>query len=52
MKSELSEDIKARDKKDLTRKIAPLKKAEDAIIVDSTGMSLEEEAETVISYIK
>jgi len=52
VKSELSEDIKARDKKDLTRKIAPLKKAEDAIIVDSTGMSLEEEAETVISYIK
>ncbi len=52
VKSELSEDIKVRDKKDLTRKIAPLKKAEDAIIVDSTGMSLEEEAETVISYIK
>jgi len=52
VKSELSEDIKVRDKKDLTRKIAPLKKAEDAIIVDSTGMSLEKEVDTVISYIK
>ncbi|MBU0478578.1 (d)CMP kinase [bacterium] len=52
VESELSKDIKMRDKKDLTRKIAPLIKAEDAIVIDSTGMSLEEEAETVISYIK
>ncbi|MFH1904468.1 MAG: (d)CMP kinase [bacterium] len=52
VESELSKDIKMRDKKDLTRKIAPLRKAEDAIVIDSTGMSLEEEAETVISYIK
>ena len=52
VKSGLSKDIKMRDKRDLTRKIAPLKKANDAIVVDSTGMSLEEEAKTVISYIK
>ncbi len=50
--SGLSKDIEMRDKKDLTRKIAPLRKAKDAIVIDSTGMSLEEEAETVISYIK
>jgi len=49
---ELSRDIRTRDKKDLTRKIAPLRKTEDAIVVDSTGMSLEEQADTVISYIK
>ena len=52
VESELSRDIRIRDKKDLTRKIAPLRKTEDAIVIDSTGMSLEEEAETVISYIK
>jgi len=52
VESGLSKDIKMRDKRDLTRKIAPLKKANDAIVVDSTGMSLEEEAKTVISYIK
>ena len=52
VESGLSKDIKMRDKKDLTRRIAPLRKAEDAIVIDSTGMSLEEEAETVISYIK
>ena len=52
VESGLSKDIKTRDKKDLTRKIAPLRKARDAIVIDSTGMSLEEETETVISYIK
>lgn len=52
VESGLSKDIKMRDKRDLTRKIAPLRKANDAIVVDSTGMSLEEEAKTVISYIK
>jgi len=52
VESELSRDIRTRDKKDLTRKIAPLRKTEDAIVVDSTGMSLEEQADTVISYIK
>ena len=52
VESGLSKDIKIRDKRDLTRKIAPLRKANDAIVVDSTGMSLEEEAKTVISYIK
>ena len=52
VESGLSKDIKIRDKKDLTRKIAPLRKARDAIVIDSTGMSLEEETETVISYIK
>ena len=52
VESELSKDIKMRDKKDLTRKIAPLRKAKDAIVIDSTGMSLEEEVNTVISYIK
>jgi len=51
VESELSRDIRTRDKKDLTRKIAPLRKTEDAIVVDSTGMSLKEEVDTVISYI-
>ncbi|MCK5595403.1 (d)CMP kinase [bacterium] len=50
--SGLSKDIKIRDEKDFTRKIAPLRKAKYAIVIDSTGMSLEEEAATVISYIK
>jgi cytidylate kinase len=34
--------VKNRDKIDSTREISPLKKAEDAILVDSTNMTIEE----------
>ena len=40
--------IKDRDKRDSTREIAPLKKAEDAIYIDSSNMSIEE----VVNEIK
>ena len=36
------EDIKKRDHNDMTRKLNPLKKADDAIELDTTGMSIEE----------
>ena len=39
---EVLEDIKKRDKRDKTRKISPLKVAEDAIVIDGTNMSIEE----------
>ncbi len=54
MESELEkikQDIKERDNKDFTREIAPLKKAEDAIPVNTTGMTIEEVIEKVISII-
>jgi cytidylate kinase len=35
------EDIKARDDRDMNRTVAPLKPAEDAIIIDSTSMSID-----------
>lgn len=37
----LVEDIKARDERDRTRAVSPLKPAEDSVRVDSTGMSIE-----------
>ena len=40
--SRLSEDIRKRDEQDRTRAVAPLKPAEDAHILDSTEMSIEE----------
>ncbi len=40
-------DMKARDHNDTTRDVTPLRKAEDAIEVDTTNMSIEE----VIEYI-
>lgn len=49
---EVYESIKARDYKDRNRIISPLKQAEDAILVDTTGKSLEENIEQVKNIIK
>lgn len=35
-------DIIERDKRDMTREISPLRKAEDAVSIDTTGLTLEE----------
>lgn len=44
-------DIIKRDREDSTRKIAPLKQAEDAVLLDTTDMTLEEATETIIGMI-
>ena len=49
---EVLEKIKERDKRDSTREIAPLKKAEDAIYVDSTNLNIDQVVEEVINIIK
>jgi len=50
------EDIKAdileRDKRDMNRKISPLKQAEDAVLLDSSEMKIEEVAEGIIKIYK
>ena len=45
---QIREDIILRDKQDMEREIAPLKKAEDAVLVDSSDMTVEEVIEAVI----
>ena len=45
------EEIKARDFKDSTRDIAPLRQASDAILIDSTSMSFEEVCNEIIRLI-
>lgn len=45
-------DINLRDKNDSSRKTAPLRPAEDAVIIDTTGNSLEKSFEIVTSVIK
>ncbi|MCR5232247.1 MAG: (d)CMP kinase [Acholeplasmatales bacterium] len=47
----LLEEIKIRDFKDSTRKIAPLKQAEDAILIDTTNMTMDEVTNTIIEKI-
>lgn len=49
---EVESDLQNRDSIDSTREIAPLKKAEDAIYIDTTNISIEEVAEKVLSYIR
>lgn len=39
---EIERDIIARDKQDMEREIAPLKQAEDALLLDSSDMTIEE----------
>ena len=48
---EILENIKFRDNNDKTSDIAPLKKAYDAIVVDSTNMSIDEVVETILKII-
>ena len=47
---EIEKDIEERDYRDMTRKVAPLKKAEDAILVDSSDMTLKEVVNTISRY--
>ncbi len=48
---EIIQDIIKRDKIDSNREFAPLVKAEDAIEIDTTGKTIDEVVETVISKI-
>lgn len=46
------EDLKKRDYQDSHREIAPLKPAEDSVVFNTTGNTLEESVEKVIDIIK
>lgn len=47
--SQIEKDIVERDKRDMNREISPLCKAEDAVLVDSSNMTIEEVVEKIIS---
>lgn len=49
---EIEKDIAARDYKDSHRKISPLKKADDAIEIDTTSMTIDEVVAEILSKIK
>lgn len=46
--SDIERDIIERDHQDMTREIAPLMQAEDAVLLDSSDMTIEEVVEAVI----
>ena len=45
---EIERDIIARDEQDMNREIAPLKQAEDAVLVDSSNMTIEQVVDEII----
>ena len=45
-------DVKARDERDATRKDAPMKPAEDAYILDTSWMGIEDVFEKAVAIIE
>lgn len=45
-------DIMVRDEQDMSREISPLKKAEDAVLLDGSHMSIQEVSDEIIRLIK
>lgn len=50
--NQVKENLIERDRIDSEREIAPLKKAEDAIVIDNTLLTKEETIDLILSYIK
>ncbi len=48
---EILENVKFRDNNDKTSSIAPLKKADDAIVIDSTNMKIDEVVEKIENLV-
>ena len=48
---EILSDIIERDHQDMTREVSPLRQAEDAVLVDTTKLDLEQSAEAIINVI-
>ncbi len=45
-------DIMARDKQDAERPVAPLKAADDAVVVDTTGKTLQQVTDEILALVK
>ena len=48
---EIKRDIEARDYQDMHRDISPLKQADDAVLVDSSDMGIDEVVEAIKTVI-
>lgn len=50
--AKIEADIIERDNRDMTRELSPLKQAEDAVLVDSSNMTIAQVVDTIISMCK
>jgi cytidylate kinase len=48
----VQEEIRARDEQDATRELAPLRKAPDAIEVDTSGLAIEQVVERLLADVR
>jgi cytidylate kinase len=46
--AEVLEEVRERDRRDRERKVSPLVRAQDAVLIDNTAMNIEETARLVI----
>jgi cytidylate kinase len=49
---EVQHDLRERDRRDMTRKVGPLKKTAETISVDTTAMSIDEVVAALIAHVK
>lgn len=49
---QILQDIIERDERDMNREISPLKQAEDAVLLDSSQLTIEEVVKQIISMVK
>jgi cytidylate kinase len=49
---EAKEDVMRRDKRDANRDIAPLKRADGALAIDSSNLSVEQVKEKILELIR
>ena len=50
-RNNIKNDINNRDLRDINRKIAPLKKAKDAVEIDTTEMKIDDVIDFIVKYI-
>ncbi|RYZ06607.1 MAG: (d)CMP kinase [Myxococcales bacterium] len=50
--AEVLSEVTERDRRDSTRPVAPLRQAEDALLVDSSSLSIEQVVEQIVASVK
>jgi cytidylate kinase len=50
--AEVVEEVRRRDRRDRERRVSPLVRAADAVLVDNTAMGIEETARVIVMLVK
>ncbi len=49
---EIVEDLKQRDRKDSSRRLSPLKKSDDARVIDTTSLTINEQINIIVNQVR